>query len=138
MVKILFCRAYELRVGFTCFKRLWGKKAKKMECMTETICGSQSLKYLSVPLQKKFANFWFKDSLYPSKNLVKNTFIHLSICLHSSSQPFTHSSVLSSSHAAIYHPQFIHYSYVHPSISPSTLLLIQSFNSPSIQLTHSF
>lgn len=135
-----------------CVLSICEKHTHKNEDMTETMCGPQSVKYLSVLLQKKFADLWLKDSFYPSKNPVRNTFIYLLICLNSQSliyssrQPFTHSSVLSSIHASndtsmhpFTAPPFIHYSYVYPSIHLSWYSTPHlSIIHPSTQLTLSF
>lgn len=44
-------------IGFYIFKGL----LKKQQYVPETVCGSQSLKYLiTVPLQKEFADPWSK------------------------------------------------------------------------------
>lgn len=72
---------------------------------TETICGSQSLKYLSSgPLQKKLTDFWFNGCLPSFQEPSHKNIPYLPICqslpIHLASQPFTHSSVLSSIHAS--------------------------------------
>lgn len=88
--------------------------------MTETTCGPQSMIYLSSgPLQAKFADFWFKDLLYPFRSLVVNVLSHLPICL--CDQSLTRLSFHVPTHLVkhprtIPHPQFICCSDVHPSI----------------------
>ena len=133
-------------MDFTYFKHLWGKKAKK-NYVTETICGSQSLKCLSSGLYRKFADFWFKDLFCPSVNQVLNIFIHPSTCLYfqcliqSSSQDFIHLFFLSSVHAAndvCIHPVIHHtprppiHPSIHPSSQPSIHPSIQPSTHPSI------